>query len=95
MVLPPISSLTPFDNISQCSDDPKPKNKGIVRTTIINGFTYITTLVLLFMYSGMTCYEEKDRDWWIVRFFVVKDLNALLTVRLFHLLYATLFIILL
>ena len=28
----------------------------------------------------MTCYEEKDRDWWIVRFFVVKDLNALLTV---------------
>ena len=32
------------------------------------------------MYSGMTCYEEKDRDWWIARFFVVKDLNALLTV---------------
>ena len=30
----------------------------------------------------MTCYELKDGDYWMVRFFVVKDLNALLTVML-------------
>lgn len=33
-----------------------------------------------FGYTGMTCYEEKDGDW-IVRFYVVKDLDALLTVN--------------
>ena len=66
-----------------------PKNQGIVRTIffIVNG-SYKITLVL---YTGMTCYEEKGGDCWLVNFFVVKDLNALLMVML-HLQYAASFI---
>ena len=61
------------------NDESLQKNQRIVRTIffIVNDSTYNITLVL---YTGMTCYELKDEDYWMVRFFVVKDLNALLMV---------------
>ena len=33
--IPPVPSETSLDNISQCNDDPQPKNKGIVRKYFI------------------------------------------------------------
>ena len=80
IVVPPIFSSSPLCNISQyMNDESLQKNQGIVRTIffIVNGSTYKITLVL---YTGMTCYELKDGDYWMVRFLVVKNLNALLTV---------------
>ena len=43
-----------------------------------NGLHYIGTTS--FAYNGVICYEKKDGDW-IVRFYVVKDLDILLMVN--------------
>ena len=48
IVVPSISSLTSLDNISQCSDDPKPKNKGNVRECFILPKLILFTKLLQF-----------------------------------------------
>ena len=36
------------------------------------------------MYTGITCYEKKGNNDWIVRFYVVKDIDALSRVKLYQ-----------
>ena len=51
MVLPPIPSLISLDDISQCSDDPQPKNKGNV------GECFILSKLILFMKLLQFCHS--------------------------------------
>ena len=51
IVLPPVSSLTSLDNISQCSDDPQPKSKGIV------GECFILSKLILFKKLLQFCHS--------------------------------------
>ena len=72
----PSPSLAVLDITSQ---DSKLKNKGKPKAYSDGSTTQGATPILPFMYTGLTYYEEKDGDW-MVRFSVVKDLDALLKV---------------
>ena len=77
----PHSSLTQLEISSQRTLESTEKgNCHSIFSQINTVFSEKATPSLSLIYTGLTCYKYKDGDW-MVTFFVVKDLNALLKVR--------------
>ena len=75
------SSLTQLEISSQHTlESTKNGNCYSVYSQINTFFSEKATPFLSLIYTGLTCYKYKDGDW-MVTFFVVKDLNALLKVK--------------